>query len=66
VKTFDPCDRTTWPEVITRAQIAAIWQKSEHTIYRLVRDGLFRPMPMRESTRWSKSVVIGHLDRRTA
>lgn len=67
MKAFDPCDRSTWPETLTRAQVAAIWQKSEHTIYRRVRHGLMRPMPLRETTRqWSKSSVIGYLDRRSA
>jgi predicted site-specific integrase-resolvase len=61
VKPFDRCDRATWPETLTRAQIAAIWQKSEHTIYRWTRQGFMRPMPMADG-RWSKATVVRHLD----
>lgn len=60
---FNPCDRATWPETLTTAQIAAIWQRSEDRIYRLVTTGLFRPMPLVGTPRrWSKSKVCAFLD----
>jgi predicted DNA-binding transcriptional regulator AlpA len=62
-------DRTTWPEVLTLAEVADVLRLSVHTIRRRCADRTMVPAPARElgrPYRWRKADVLRVLDGRAA
>lgn len=63
---LDITNRSTWPEVLTVQDVAAIWRLSVYTVNRMVCKGLFVPAPNEgHPRRWRKDDVVRWLERRT-
>lgn len=61
VPDFNPCDRSTWPEVLRRPHLAAIWGLSAHRIDIKRKRGEM-PDPLPSGHEWTKAAVCEWLD----
>lgn len=59
--TFNPLDRTTWPEVLRRSHLAAIWGVSTKQVDRKRTFGEM-PDPLPSGHEWAKAQVCEWLD----
>lgn len=65
---FSPVDRSTWPELMTLEQIAAIWQRKPGGLAHSIYQRTFIPAPIHHGSklvrpmRWRRSDVTRYLD----
>ena len=60
---FDVTNRATWPEVLSLAEVAAIYRKAPSTVQKACERRTFFPTPAyHHPLRWKKAHVLRELD----